>query len=154
MKSITKEIEELRQLTTPDLVERYRELWGKNPHCKHREWLWKRCAWKLQEQRHGGLSQVAKARLEELIADIDLPLGERNRTVTGTLRAGTRGGEHKVGTVFTRTWKGRDVRAVAVDGGFECEGVVHRSLSAVARAVTGSHWNGRLFFGLTERKKR
>ena len=56
--------------------------------------------------------------------------------------------------MFTRTWKGREVQTVAVDGGYEYEGAVYRSLSAVAKAVTGSHWNGRLFFGLTERKKR
>ncbi len=47
MTNIAREIEELRGLPTPDLVERYRELWGKEPHCKHREHLWKRCAWKL-----------------------------------------------------------------------------------------------------------
>ena len=153
MNSVTKEIDKLRQLPTPDLVERYRELWGKDPHCRHREWLWKRCAWKLHEQKYGGLSAVAKRRLEELIAEIDLPLGERNRTVTGALRGGTRGGDIKLGTVFTRIWRGHDVRAVAVDGGFECDGIVHRSLSAVAKAVTGSHWNGKLFFGITKRRK-
>jgi len=59
-----------------------------------------------------------------------------------------------VGTVFTRTWKGGEVRTVAVEGGYEYEGAVYRSLSAVAKAVTGSHWNGRLFFGLTARKAR
>ncbi len=42
----------------------------------------------------------------------------------------------------------------AVEGGYECDGVVYRSLSAVAKAVTGSHWSGRRFFGLTQRKKR
>jgi len=55
--------------------------------------------------------------------------------------------------VLTRRWKGTDVRVVAVDGGWECDGVVYRSLSAVARAVTGSRWNGRLFFNLTERRR-
>ncbi len=154
MTNIAGEIEELRGLPTPDLVERYRELWGKEPHCKHREHLWKRCAWKLQEQKFGGLSQVAKGRLEELIAEIDLPIGERQTTVTGPLRSPTRAPKHQVGTVFTRTWKGREVRTVAVDGGYEYEGAMYRSLSAVAKAVTGSHWNGRLFFGLTERKAR
>ncbi len=97
---------------------------------------------------------MAKNRLEELIAEIDLPIGERKRSVTGALRGPTRAAEHKVGTVFARTWRGRDVRAVAVEGGFECAGVVYRSLSAAAKAVTGSHWNGKLFFGLTTRRKK
>lgn len=74
--------------------------------------------------------------------------------MTGARRSPTRAQQHQAGTVFTRTWKGREVRTVAVDGGYEYEGAVYRSLSAVAKAVTGSHWNGRLFFGLTERKAR
>ncbi len=136
------------------MKERYRKLHGREPKVRNRTWLWKRCAWKVQEQRLGGLSTVAKRRLEELISEIDLPLGERQQTVTGALRSPTRAQQHRVGTVFTRTWKGREVRTVAVDGGYEYEGAVYRSLSAVAKAVTGSHWNGRLFFNLTTRKKR
>ena len=59
------------------------------------------------------------------------------------------------GTVLVREWRGTTVRATALpDGGFECDGVTYRSLSAIAKVVTGSHWNGRLFFGLTERKRK
>ena len=154
MKSISQEIAELREMNAPKLVERYRELHGREPRVKNRTWLWKRCAWKVQEQRLGGLSTVAKRRLEELIAEIDLPIGERQQTVTGALSSPTRAPQHQVGTVFSRTWKGREVRTVAVEGGYEYDGAVYRSLSAVAKAITGSHWNGRLFFGLTERKAR
>ena len=141
-------------MKVPELIERYRELYGRPPRVKRREHLWKRCAWKLQEQRFGGLSTVAKRRLEELIAEIDLPLGEQQWTVSGHLNGHVRPADHKVGTVFTRTWHGREVRSVAVEGGYECDGVVYRSLSAVAKAVTGSHWSGRRFFGLTQRKTR
>ncbi len=154
MKTIAQEIAELRGMDTPALVERYEELYGRPPRCRNREHLWKRCAWKLQEQRFGGLSGAAKRRLEELIAEIDLPIGEHQQTVTGALRSPTRAPQHQVGTVFTRTWKGREIRTVAIEGGYEYEGAVYRSLSAVAKAVTGSHWNGRLFFNLTTRKKR
>ena len=154
MKTIAQEIAELREMAVQALVERYRKLWGREPKVRNRTWLWKRCAWKVQEARLGGLSTVAKRRLEELIAEIDLPIGDRQRTVTGELRSPTRAPQHQVGTVFTRTWKGRDIRTVTVEGGYEYEGAVYRSLSAVAKAVTGSHWNGRLFFNLTTRKKR
>jgi hypothetical protein len=70
------EIEALRRAPVPELVARYQEVWGKPPRVKHREWLWKKIAWKIQEQRFGGLSGVAKRRLEELIAESDLPLGD------------------------------------------------------------------------------
>ncbi len=148
MKSITEEIAELRSMAVPELIKRYRELHGREPKVRNRTWLWKRCAWKVQEQRLGGLSKVAKRRLEELIAEIDLPIGERQTTVTGALRSPTRAPQHQIGTVFTRTWKGREVRTVAVEGGFECDGVVYRSLSAVAKAITGSHVSGPAFFNL------
>jgi hypothetical protein len=51
-------------------------------------------------------------------------------------------------TVLTREYRGKTVLVTVLDRGFEYEGVVYRSLSAVARAVTGSHWNGYGFFGL------
>ncbi len=65
----------------------------------------------------------------------------------------TRPGDPPLGTTLTRVWKGHEVRATAVEGGWEHDDVVYRSLSAVAKAVTGSHWNGRLFFGLKSRRR-
>ena len=135
-----------------DLVARYEQLFGKPPRVKHREHLWKRCAWKVQEIRFGGLSEVAKRRLDELIAEIDLPLGDNQRTVTGRLRGAPKPGDPTVGTTVTRIWKGQEICATAVDGGWECDGVVYRSLSAVAIAVTGAHWSGPLFFNLRQRR--
>jgi hypothetical protein len=153
MKSIAQEIEELREMKMPDLLEKYSEVFGKEPRVKHREHLWKRIAWKIQEQRFGGLTRVAQRRLEELIAEIDLPLDEQQRTVTGGLRGGRKPNSPAVGTVLTRQWKGEEIRVNVVENGFEWNRVVYRSLTAVAKAITGSHWNGKLFFGITKRKK-
>ena len=154
MKSISQQIEELRQMSVPELVDRYQELWGKNPHCKNREWLWKRCGWRLQEQRLGGLSNAAKHRLEELISEIDIPLGEKQRSISGILKRSRKPNEPAVGTVLVRQWRGEEYHLKVVEGGYELDGVVHRSLSAAARALTCSRWNGRLFWGLDERKKK
>ena len=152
-KPIAEEIQELRVLPVPELVERYELVFGKPPRVKHRDWLWRRVAWKVQEQRFGGLSTVARRRLDELIDQLDVPLhGER--TVRVRLGAPRRGGEPPVGTRVSRMWRGQEVVAVAVEGGWEHEGVVYRSLSGIAKAVTGAHWNGRLFFGLTTRKAK
>ena len=52
------------------------------------------------------------------------------------------------GTVLTRTYRDRVIQVTVLPKGFEWEGQMYRSLSAVAKAVTGAHWNGHLFFGL------
>lgn len=154
MRSIAAEIETLRAAPVADLVARYAEVYGRPPRVKHREWLWKRIAWKIQERRYGGLSEVAKRRLKELIADIDLPLEDRSRTVTGALRRPAGQTAPALGTVIVREWRGQEIRVTVVTDGFDWEGRVYRSLSAVARAVTGTKWNGRLFFGLSKRGKK
>jgi hypothetical protein len=62
-----------------------------------------------------------------------------------------RAGELMPGAILTREYKGETVQVTVRDHGFEYLGEVYRSLSAVAKAVTGSHWNGHYFFGLTGR---
>ena len=145
MNSISDEVIELRALPMSDLLARYEAVFGKATRVKHREYLWKRIAWKIQEQRFGGLSETAKARLEELIAEIDIDLGAERKQVKRARNGMT------LGTTVSRMWKDHEVRATSVEGGWEHEGTTYRSLSAVAKHVTGSHWNGKLFFGLTRR---
>lgn len=148
MKPISEEIAALRAMNVAALVERYVAVFGRLPRCKQPTWLRKRIAWRIQEQRFGGLSKRAVARLEELMAEIDLDLGGAR----GRIKDGRAGGGTVLGTTVTRIWKGREIRAASVDGGWEHDGTVYRSLSAVARHVTGAHWNGRLFFQITKRR--
>ena len=68
-------------------------------------------------------------------------------------RSEAKPGDQPVGTTLTRVWRGNEIRTTRVEGGWEYDGVMYRSLSAVAKAVTNSHWNGRLFFGVTKRKR-
>ncbi len=151
-KSIAQEITELRRLPVPDLVVRYKAVYGKPPRVKHREHLWRRIAWKIQEQRFGGLSGAAKKRLDRLIAEIEFPLVvEQTETDKRPRRVN---GEPPIGTTLVRVWRDREILATRTEEGWDCDGVVHRSLTAVAQAVTGTHWNGRLFFGLTKRRER
>ena len=146
--SIAVEIQELRVMPVSDLVDRYETVFDKPPRVKHKDWLWRRIAWKIQEQRFGGLSEVAKKRLDELIAELDLPLtGER--TVRGMVSGN---GTPVPGTTLTRTWKGREIQTTRTEQGWEQDGVVYRSLSAVVKAVTGSHASGPAWFGLKKRK--
>ncbi len=153
MNDITTEIDRLRSMTGSELMVRYTELFGKPPRVKNREHLWKRCAWKLQEQRLGGLSGAAKARLEELISEIEIPKTEAERTIAGKLKKPRKPGDPPLGSVITRAWHGKTIEAKVVEGGYEYEGMPYKSLSAVAFAVTSCKWNGRLFFNLVGRKR-
>ena len=135
MTPIMREIQELRELPTSDLVARYQALWGKEPRSRNREHLWKRCCWKLQEERYGGLSQAARGRIDEIVQGMQLPLKEPGR-------------------VITRRYKNKDYEVTMLpDGSVEFDGEVFRSLSAVAYHITGSRWNGKLFFNLVPRKR-
>ncbi len=144
MKPIAQEIAELRALNVAELVERYIEVFERLPRCKQPTWMFRKIAWEIQARRFGGLSKRALERLEELMAEIDIPLGGARAQIKPARKT-------TQGTMVERAWKGRVIRATSVEGGWEHEGAVYRSLSAVAKHVTGTHWNGKLFFGLTRR---
>ena len=148
--AIAQRIVAYQGLPVPELVAEYAGLFGEPPHCKNRRWLWKNCAWKLQERELGGLPDDAKARLEELIAEVVIPpAGEAAR-----LRRAKGRRELAPGTTLTRVWHGVEVAVRVTESGFEWDGKPYRSLSAVARAITGQAWSGNLFFGLRGRSKK
>jgi DUF2924 family protein len=151
-KTIAAEIAELDRLTVPELVKRFEALWGYAPRIRHKTYLFRRCAWRLQQQRLGGLSPEAKEKLEELVADLQMPLGNQ-RSIRGSVRAWPQN-IPKPGTVLIRNYKGQEVHVTVREDGFEWEGLTYRSLSAAAQAITGAKWNGKHFFGLTPRSKK
>jgi hypothetical protein len=134
------ELEALRALDADALLDRYEALFGRSPRSTNREYVFRRVAWRMQELRFGGLSTVARRRLDELVAELDLPKVPPKKAV-------------KPGAVLTREWRGRSISVTVRDEGVEFEGVMFKSLSAVAKHVTGAHWSGRLFFGLKGRSK-
>jgi len=146
MTELIDEIAALRALTVPELVAKYESVFGTKPRARNKPFLWKRVAWKLQEQRLGGLSKLAKSKLEELISDIRLPTGAPSPRPAPPPDA------PMIGTVLVRRWKGTDIRVEVQTDGFAWNGARYKSLSAVAQAITGAHWNGRLFFGLATRR--
>ncbi len=153
MSTIAQRIRELQDMTTAQLAEHYEDVFGQPPRVRNKAFLRRRVAWKLQELEFGGLSEPAKARLDDLIAQIDLPLGDpgprRERSVH---RRETKA--PLVGTTLVRNWRDQEIRVEVRANGFEWDGTLYRSLSAVAKAITGSTWNGRLFFGLTKRRPK
>jgi len=82
------------------------------------------------------------------------PISDNAQTVTRTLPAAitTKQSELVAGTQLERMYRGQKIVATIVENGVRWNGDLYNSLSAVAKAVTGNHWNGRLFFGLTKKK--
>lgn len=149
--SLAAEIHALRAKPMAELKLVYRELFGEEPRTKHREFLWRRIAWRLQEQAYGGLTEDTRDRIGALIEEHN-PLQREMRRPAKGKREGRRQpgllGGPGAGTILTREYKGRQIEVTVVQGGFEYEGRRYRSLSAVAKAITGAHWNGPFFFGL------
>lgn len=144
--NIATRIAKLQTMTTAQLREEWRRVIGGEPRSYNRRFLYKRVAWAIQAKEYGGLSARAQARLEELLpyAEMWMPIGRRGLVDPPPATAGV---APTPGTVLTRMYKNRTIGVlVRDDGRFEWDGDVYESLSAVAKAVTGSHWNGNHFF--------
>jgi hypothetical protein len=159
---VAKELAALQRMSVAALCEKYTEVFGEATTTGNRTWLVRRIAWRIQANAEGDLSERAKARAAELARDADLRITapRQKPAVLPLVRDGTRTGtlpQEKSddrlpppGSVLTRKYKGDMVQVKVLASGFEYAGAVYGSLSAVAKAVTGSHCNGFLFFGLTK----
>ncbi|HZT79109.1 MAG TPA: DUF2924 domain-containing protein [Gemmataceae bacterium] len=154
------EIAALGRMTVTELRTRYAEVFGEATPAHNKAWLAKRIAWRLQALAEGDLTERARRRAAELANDADLRLGPP-RTPAAAPAAAPHGSPAPCtlllrpdsrlpppGTVLARPYKGQTVQVRVLPEGFEHDGRVYRSLSAVARAITGSHCNGYLFFRL------
>ncbi len=136
--SITAQIAHLPHLPMENLWALWDEFFDRRPGHHHRTYLENRIAYKLQERACGGLSATLRRKLERI--------GE-----TGEVPNHKRRNEHQVapGTVMVREFNGLTYRVTALDDGrFELDGRPYKSLSAVARAITGTSYSGPVFFGL------
>lgn len=154
MLNLNEVLAELRRMTGGELRDRYAELFGEVTRAGNRTWLIRRIAWRLQERAEGGLSQRARQRAAELVDEADL-------RVTAPIRDKPVRVEKKeivhrdprlpaAGTNLVRVYKGRELVVQVLEAGFGFEGEVYKSLSAVAKQITGAHCNGFLFFRLGE----
>jgi len=142
---------ELGSLSVAQLVRRHIEAIGKAPRIKSRPWLVKKLGWVEQTKRYGGLSIAAKKRLEQLMSEIELPI-PTPRAAKPNAKPPKSADDMPIGTRVERKWHGKLIVATRVDGGWDCEGYVFKSLSAAAKAVSGSHVSGPAFFGLWKPK--
>ena len=161
MKDVAKELAALQRMGVAQLREKYAEVFGEATTTGNRTWLLRRVAWRIQTNAEGDLSERAKARAAELARDADLRItAPREPAAVLPIAGGTRTGALPAekqdgrlpppGSVITRKYKGAVVQVKVLADGFEYAGARYGSLSAVAKAVTGSHCNGFLFFRLNK----
>jgi hypothetical protein len=121
------------------LRQKWRELFEREPPLYNRRYLESRLAYRIQELAYGGLKPETIERLEALSDELEGKGGRRRRAIESRPIAGTR---------LIREWKGVEHCCTVREENFEYQGRPFMSLSAVARAITGTRWNGLVFFGL------
>ena len=151
------EIAALADMTVAELRDKYAAVFGEPSHSRHKQHLRRRIAWRLQSIEEGvTLSERARQRAAELANEADLrltppkdftPSAAPERTETRTIGNGHDTRLPMPGAVITREYKGRTLQVTVLDKGFEYDGRRFRSLSAIAREITGTNWNGYAFYG-------
>jgi len=137
--SIAAQVAGLPHLPMQELWVLWDRYFSRRPERPNRDFLAARIAYKLQEQAFGGLAAETRRRLEAI--------GAKHSKIK--VRAKPREISFAPGTVLLREWGEREHRvAVTAEGLFDYEGRSFKSLTAVARHITGTQWNGPLFFGL------
>jgi hypothetical protein len=135
--TVLAQIAALKTKSTPELRKMWRELFDREAPVLGRRYLEDRLAFRVQELRFGGLSDRARRKLDALADQLE-PKAARRRDP----------GRLLPGTELRRQWQGTEHVVRVREHDFEYDGRPYRSLSAIAREVAGSRWNGWLFFGL------
>lgn len=151
----------LERMTVRELQRRFAEVFGEQPRGRHKDWLVKKILWRLQAMAEGDLSERARRRAFELANDADLRVTAPRKATTAqdktvVQRPVAFSTDRRLpmpSTRLTRQYKGRRIEVEVLEQGFAFEGEVFRSLSAIAKKITGTHWNGYHFFGLAKGEK-
>jgi hypothetical protein len=137
--SLEEQLKRLPSLPRKGLNKLWEELFGRPPgKTLRREYLIPIIVYRLQERAYGGL-RISVAKQLRAWADGDL---------RGLKRLGVSSTRPKAGTRFIREWHGKLHEVTVLPNGYEYDGQLYRSLSEIARAITGTRWSGPAFFGL------
>jgi hypothetical protein len=121
----------IKELDRPGCLDRWREMFGRSaPKYLSPRFMKRVLIWELQTRVQGGLSAKTERRLKQIAVGTAPP-------------AVARPGSHLV-----REWNGRTYQVEVIDGGYVMDGKTWRSLSAIARHITGARWSGPRFFGV------
>ena len=152
-------INALRQMTVAELRREWERLNGAPTDARNRQHLFRQLAWEIQARAHRGLSDCARARLDELASDDALPLTKKIRDAATPTPDPQPAPVRDIrlpaaGSVISKVYRGHELRVTVRDDGFEFDGQMFASLTAIAKRVTGcKSINGKLFFNLTKRRR-
>ena len=140
--AVSQELDRLSHLPLPKLRAIWAERWGDAAEFRSRDQLYRAMAYRIQADAYGGLS----VRLRREISDLGARFAEDRGFSPGPSLS------LKPGSTLIREWGGKRHEVFVVTGGFAFDGRTFRSLSQVAFAITGTKWNGPVFFGVKARK--
>ncbi len=138
---LSKRLLELQQLNSRDLRTEWRRLFRSNPPNLSRDLLVRAVAYRVQELAHGGLPRATVRKLATLAAEFG-----RDGQISADPRP-----QIKPGARLIREWRGRTHVVTVTEDGFAHAGKTYPSLTSIALEITGAHWSGPRFFGLTKR---
>jgi hypothetical protein len=133
----------LKMAPVGDLKQKWRELFEGEPPPYNRHYLESRLAYRIQELAYGGLSPETLERLDALADELEGKCTKRRSSLQNRPTAGTR---------LIREWRGIEHSVTVRQEDFEYQGRPYKSLSAIARLITGTRWNGLVFFGLKNQR--
>lgn len=153
--NIAKQRTALKNMSINQLRDMFAHLYGDATTVHHRDWLTKKILWRMQANSEGDISERARRRALEVANDSDLrgtPPKPRIKSFTQVLAnhasVTTDDRLPMPGSIISKVYKGQTLEVLVLTDGFEYQGEEYKSLSAVAKEITGSHCNGFLFFGL------
>ncbi len=159
--ALQRELCSLELMKAVQLKMRYEQLFGEPCRSCNKTYLVRRIAWRLQANAEGGLSERAKRRIEELADDAEIRLTPPKNTKAKVSTGGTKiadlstGRDKRLpqpGNCIQRVYKDRIIQVIVQVDGFEFDGTKYKTLSAIAKSITGSHVNGFHFFQLGSSK--
>ncbi len=137
----------VQQLPTADLQALHQKLFGLIPDSNNRKFLERKVTYRLQELAHGGIGLEIQNKIQKMIASYD-PINKSAGKTKSNDPVAQRDNRLPIpGSLISKVYKGKKIDVKVLESGFEHDGIIYKNLSAVAKAITGSHWNGFIFFG-------
>ncbi|MCD0462298.1 MULTISPECIES: DUF2924 domain-containing protein [Pirellulaceae] len=156
--NVTREVRKMEKCSVRDLRKQYAEVFGEATNASNKDWLIKRIAWRMQSNKEGDISKRARQRALEIACDSDVrmspppempkPKPPPDRKLTESFRPSIDKRLPPPGNLITRKYKGQLHICKVRQDGFEYDGEFYKSLTAVAKAITGQHCSGYAFFNI------
>ena len=149
------QIMDLKQKSLGELKAKYEELFpDQKAPSNNKVFLWRKIAYRIQELEYGGISAETQTKIQQLIQQFD-PINNRalrpDNAPEKQLKKSALSRDKRLpipGTVIIKEYKGIKLEVKVLESGFEYNNKTYKSLTAIARGITGAHWNGYLFFSL------